>query len=205
MAEDIGTLIFSQLLGMTQYPGSPFTGNLFRDLIMFLIVPTIFIILVIYTLSGRIVPAQVRLRVLLSIGVYLFIIAGGYYPVFALLAGPYFIFLIFILGILFYFMGHFTGQRPRAAGPPGGPGGYPMPHDYQHGGSSVAERLDLGRRRQIHKEMKDLEADIKRCEKRRDGLLGKPGMDRSIQAENDRIAEDERKLTQLHHELEVLG
>ena len=150
MVEDIGTLIFSQLLGMTQYPGSPFTGNLFRDLIMFLIVPTIFIILVIYTLSGRIVPAQVRLRVLLSIGVYLFIIAGGYYPVFALLAGPYFIFLIFILGILFYFMGHFTGHRPRAAGPPGGPGGYPM-------GAGVHEMSEQG---YIGERMSDLKHDL---------------------------------------------
>ncbi|MBI2233140.1 MAG: hypothetical protein HYU56_04420 [Candidatus Aenigmarchaeota archaeon] len=111
--EDIGQLIFVQLLQMTDYPGSPFTGDIARDLIMFLLVPSVFIILVVYMMVGRVLPPDARynkLRVLLGATTYLFIIAGGYYRTFALLAGPYFIFLIFVLGILFFFIEHF-GRR----------------------------------------------------------------------------------------------
>ena len=108
--EDIGQLIFVQLLQMTDYPGSPFTGDIARDLIMFLLVPSVFIILVVYMMVGRVLPPggiYNKLRILLGITTYLFIIAGGYYRVFALLAGPYFIFLVFILGILFFILEHF--------------------------------------------------------------------------------------------------
>ncbi len=123
MVEDIGELIFVQLLGMMQYPGSPFTGNIFRDLIMFLVVPTIFIILVIYSMTGRIV-ADPKLRMMLGVGAYLFTIAGGYYSMFALLAGPYFLFLIIFMGLIYYFAGHFTGRAPQGGGG-GGVAHYP--------------------------------------------------------------------------------
>ena len=103
---DIGYTLFVQLLGMTQYPGSPFTGDIFRDLVLFLIVPHIFIIMVLYMMTGRVIPDR-KMRIMLGVGAYLFIIASGFYAAFALLAGPYFIFLIFILGILGYFAGHF--------------------------------------------------------------------------------------------------
>ena len=125
MAYDIGTSLFVELLGMTQYPGSPFTGNIFRDLIMFFIVPTIFIIMVLYIMSGRIIPNR-NFRIMLGVGAYLFIIAGGYYSFFALLAGPYFIFLIFILGVLGYLGSHF---RPH-----GGEGGGPYSRGEHSGG-----------------------------------------------------------------------
>ncbi|MBS3050533.1 MAG: hypothetical protein J4400_00075 [Candidatus Aenigmarchaeota archaeon] len=117
--EDIGYMIFGQFLGMTQYPGAPFTGNIYRDLIMFLLVPTIFIIMVLYIMSGRIIPNR-NFRIMLGVGAYLFIIAGGYYSFFALLAGPYFIFLIFILGVLGYLARHF---RPGGGGGPYSRGG----------------------------------------------------------------------------------
>ncbi len=113
---DIGYLIFVQLLQMTEYPGSPFTGEIARDLIMFLLVPSVFILLVVYMMVGRVLPPGAtynKLRVLLGVTTYLFIIAGGYYRTFALLAGPYFIFLIFVLGILFFFIEHF-GRRGHA-------------------------------------------------------------------------------------------
>jgi hypothetical protein len=112
MAANIGSVLFVDILRMSQYPGSPFTGNMFSDIIMFFIVPTIFIILVVYMMVGRVLPPEYgKLRVLLGVGAYMFIIAGGYFPVFALLAGPYFIFLIFILGLVFYVMEHFKGKR----------------------------------------------------------------------------------------------
>ncbi len=116
--EDIGYLVFAEFLGMTQYPGNPFTGNIYRDLIMFLIVPTIFIILVLYMMSGRIIPNR-NFRIMLGVGAYLFIIAGRYYAFFAYLAGPYFIFLIFILGVLGYLARHFRaggGSYSRGGG-----------------------------------------------------------------------------------------
>lgn len=116
MASDIGFLIFAELLGMAEYPGAPFTGNVVKDLIMFLLIPTIFIILIIYMMLGRLLPpTQGKLRMLVAVGAYLFIIAGGYYRAFAYLAGPYFLFLIFIMGLLFFILEHFTGGN-RAAG-----------------------------------------------------------------------------------------
>ncbi|MBI4174588.1 MAG: hypothetical protein HY517_02995 [Candidatus Aenigmarchaeota archaeon] len=121
--DDIGYVIFGQILGMSQYPGAPFTGNIYRDLIMFLIVPSIFIILVIYSMTGRVI-ADAKLRMMLGVGAYLFILAGGYYSTFALLAGPYFIVLIFIVGLLWFFVGHFTGRTPHAAGGAAAGGGY---------------------------------------------------------------------------------
>lgn len=114
--DDIGQIIFVQLLQMTDYPGSPFTGDIARDLIMFLLVPSVFIILVVYMMVGRVLPPDAtynKLRVLLGVTTYLFIIAGGYYRTFALLAGPYFIFLVFVLGILFFLMEHFRRRGPN--------------------------------------------------------------------------------------------
>lgn len=113
---DIGRIVFLELLGMRNYPGSPFTGNIINDLIMFLIIPTIFIIFVVFILLGRLAVHQKGIRILLGIGIYLFIVAGGYYGTFALLAGPYFIFLIFILGLLYFIPSHF---RVRGGGMPG--------------------------------------------------------------------------------------
>lgn len=121
--EDIGYTLFVQLLGMTQYPGSPFTGNIVNDIIMFFLVPSIFIIMIVYITVGRIfVSEHIRMRVMLGLGMYLFIIAGGYYPAFALLSGPYFLFLIFIMGILYFFVEHFVGRAPPQAGAGGGGG-----------------------------------------------------------------------------------
>src|SRR3989338_4996903 len=124
--EDIGYTLFVEILGMTQYPGQPFTGVIVRDLIMFLLIPSIFIILVLYMTVGRVVAvANAKVRLLVGVGAYLFIIAGGYYRAFALLAGPYFVFLIFLMGILFFFLEHF-----RKGGGGGGSkkegGTYPM-------------------------------------------------------------------------------
>jgi len=125
MVADIGFTIFVELLGMMEYPGQPFTGNIIKDLIMFLLIPTIFIILIIYMMLGRLIHhSQSKLRVLVAIGAYLFIIAGGYYRAFAYLAGPYFLFLIFVLGLLFFILEHFTGG-PQGTPAAGGGGAAP--------------------------------------------------------------------------------
>jgi len=114
--QDIGELIFRDILRMTEYPGAPFTGNIINDLVMMLFIPSVFIIIVVYTLVGRLTPHP-KLNLLLSLAFYMFIVFGGYFRIFALLAGPYFLFLLIIMGLLFFFLGH-IGLR-RGAGMPG--------------------------------------------------------------------------------------
>jgi hypothetical protein len=66
---------------------------------------------------GRVLHSeQQKLRALVAVGAYLFIIAGGYYSVFAYLAGPYFLFLIFVMGLLFFLLEHFTGGPKQPEG-----------------------------------------------------------------------------------------
>lgn len=116
--DDIGRVIFVDFYRMAEYPGAPFSGNTANDLIMFLLVPSVFIILFVIVLLGRIIdPTHRGLRALVGLTVYLFIVAGGYYRAFAYLAGPYFIFLIFFLGLVYFIPSHF-GRR--ATGLPSG-------------------------------------------------------------------------------------
>lgn len=116
--EDIGYLLFKEVLGMADYPAGPFSGVILKDLVMFFLIPSIFIILVIYMMLGRLFyPATQRgLRLLVGIGAYLFIVFGGYFGVFAELAGPYFIILIFIMGLLYMFLELFRVKPVPAAG-----------------------------------------------------------------------------------------
>jgi len=114
MAIDVGALLFKDILKMYSYPAAPFSGTILNDLVMFFLIPTIFIILVIYMAMGRLVAGHPGLRLLVGLGAYLFIIFGGYYGVFAALAGPYFIFLIFIMGLLYFFIEHFS-KRPGSS------------------------------------------------------------------------------------------
>ena len=178
---DIGTIIFVELLGMGQYyPGSPFTGQIINDLVMFLLVPTVFIILVVYTLVGRLTD-NTKIKLLLSITLYLFIIFGGYYPMFALLAGPYFIFLIIIIGLLFFFLGHFGLRRggggSQAQGMPGraleaagyGEALHKLPPRLQ--GLVVKPALNPRERAELERYRKGLNDEINRLQKRYDQLV----------------------------------
>ena len=125
--DDIGRTLFVELLGVREYPGAPFSGNPVNDIILFFLLPTILIIMIIYMMVGRIFPAGYRsLRLLLGIGAYLFIVAGGYFAFFIRLTGPTFIFFVFILGVLFFFLEFITGRgRGGGAGGGGGGGGGP--------------------------------------------------------------------------------
>ena len=161
--DDIGRTLFVELLGMRNYPGSPFSGNIINDLIMFLIIPTIFIIFVVFILLGRLAVQAKGIRILLGVGIYLFIIAGGYYGTFALAAGPYFIFLIFILGLLYFIPSHF---RVSGGGMPGRGGG---------ASQGVARfenmsRFDLNvERDRIKKSIETLQHQIREAERRGEG------------------------------------
>lgn len=185
MPADIGQLIFADILGMTIYPGSPFTGNLVRDLIMFLFIPSVFIIVFVIVLLGRLAVGALtgKIRLLLGIALYLFIIAGGYYSVFALLAGPYFIFLIFILGLLYFIPSHFGArfhergsQRATGLRAHGNEGGQVVHADYQSM-SKINKKINQIERRLEHEPAGEGRAvllqELRELERQRDQLEGK--------------------------------
>jgi len=156
--DDIGSLIFRDLLQMSDYPGAPFTGAIIQDLIMFLLVPTVFIILLVYMLLGRLfwpTGEQAKLRLLVGVTMYLFIVAGGYYSTFARLAGPYFLFLIFIFGLLYFFLGHFSIREGGGYGRGRG-GGYSSGES----GRSKYAHLETMNRMELNIEKDRIQADL---------------------------------------------
>lgn len=109
-AQDVGEILFRDILRMNAYPGPPFTGRIFDDLVMFFFVPSVFLIVVIFTLAGRLTD-DTRIKVLLGITFFLLVVVQGLFVVFAMLAGPYFLFLLFFLGLFMFFVGHFGVRR----------------------------------------------------------------------------------------------
>lgn len=179
---DIGELIFRDILKMNTYPGSPFTGNIINDIVMFLFIPTVFIIVIIYTLAGRLTD-NTKIDLLLSVAFYLFIVFGGYYSIFALLAGPYFLFLLIVMGLFYFFLGHFGLRRAgtgggggRAQGMPGraveaavmsGPQGEAnLTVQLLRGALSYGGQIDI-----LNRNMKTLEADYSAAKKEHNDRL----------------------------------
>ena len=178
---DIGSLIFRDILKMSSYPGSPFSGNIINDLVMFLFIPTVFIIVIIYTLAGRLTD-NTKIDLLLSVAFYLFIVFGGYYSIFALLAGPYFLFMLIIMGLFMFFLGHFGLRRAgggggqRAQGMPGraveaavmsGPQGEAnLTVQLLRGALSYNGQMDI-----LNKNMKTLETDYSAAKKEHNDRL----------------------------------
>ena len=161
--DDIGYLIFVQIFGMTEYPGAPFTGDILRDVVLFVLIPSVFIILFVYMLLGRLfLPSQSKLRLLLGVSIYLFIWAGGYYRTFALLAGPYFIFLIFILGLVYFIPAHF-GIRQEGGVAGGGVGG--------RGEKGYVPELNPAERRRLQNELKRIDERLDRLRKKEESML----------------------------------
>lgn len=187
--DDIGYMLFVQVLGMTEYPGQPFTGIIARDLILFFLVPTIFIIFIVYILLGRLAVQARKIRLLLGLGIYLFILAGGYYRVFALLAGPYFIVLIFVLGILYFIPTHF---RVQGGGMPGRAAGRHHDEGEERALSGLPNRilvlldmdqaLDPAERKLLKQKLEDLE-------ERRDRILAQGPAEREARIRLDDIQE----------------
>ncbi len=182
--DDIGSLIFRDFLKMTEYPGSPFSGNIINDLVMFLFIPTVFIILVIVILVLRLgLPSQ-RLAILMGIAFYAFIVFGGYYRIFALLAGPYFLFLIVIIGLFYFFLGHFGIGRRGLPGRAAGGGGM--------SGSAMATSLDddtlASRLVKMEILVKELNAGLKEARK----------------ANDPRTADYERQVREKNAEIQIL-
>jgi hypothetical protein len=172
MALDIGHILFIDILKMAQYPGSPFSGNIIYDIVMFFFVPSIFLILVIWTISSRLLAgAPSKLFLLMGIGLYVFVIFNGMYAMFAYLVGPYFYFLIIIYGLFFYFVGHFgvvTSPRELVEIPGGGGRGMPAHALAQSNSHIVQEAV------QTLLQIKKLEKQIEHMEKQKDpeGRIG---------------------------------
>jgi len=104
---DIGQILFVDILKMSSYPGSPFSGNIVNDMVMFLFIPTVIIILFIYVIMQRLRIGNASLRLLFGLAIYAYIIIGGFYQAFALAVGPYFLILIFVLGLFYFITAHF--------------------------------------------------------------------------------------------------
>lgn len=195
--QDIGELIFRDILRMTEWPGAPFTGNIINDLVMMLFIPSVFIIVVIYTLVGRLTPHP-KLNLLMSLAFYAFIVFGGYFRIFALLAGPYFLFLLIIMGLLFFFLGHF-GLR-RGGGMPGGGAG--------HGGGGLSG-MAVGGGGELINQYQQMLQSVKRAEDRLLELQGlaqqnPQAFERALATQTQIVNDLRRDLSRLELEAEQL-
>lgn len=153
VVEDIGYMLFVQLLGMSEYPGAPFTANIVKDVILFLFVPMVFIIAVVYMLTMRVFPETYsKMRLLFGIAAFLVIVVSGYYKMFAYIAGVYFVFLIIIMGLLFFLLRHFRG----------GGGGMPLKDSFRSSVSSsdvdVLKKSRIERDKLLRETVKDIES-----------------------------------------------
>lgn len=177
--DDIGYIIFVEVLRMTQYPGSPFTGEIIRDLIMFLFIPSVFIIFFVFFILNRLFGMeQTKFRLLFGIALYLFIVAGGYYPMFAYFAGPYFIFLLLIIGAIFFIPTHFYWRRARAGGAASGDAARISEEALHHlpprlQGLIVKPALNPRERAELERYKEGLNNEIDRLQKRYDELIKK--------------------------------
>lgn len=120
MALDILELIFVEILNYPNYVTLP--GGTMEMLVRGLFLPTIIIIVGIYFILGKMAHlTNAGLRLLLGVGIYLFIIINGWYGGFVQITQAYMIFLIVILGILFFIPSHFTGGGGGGSSGGGGP------------------------------------------------------------------------------------
>jgi hypothetical protein len=206
MVQDIGYLLFKEVLGMTEYPGGVFSGVILKDLVMFFLIPSIFIILVIYMLLARLVPIDSKgMRLLVGIGAYLFIVFGGYYSIFARISGPYFIFLIFILGLLYFLLSHFKGggggpYTARSGGGYAAEGGSP-----RQAYVTTQEGPSLLNRQELRKRLEFVDAQLKKSFGQRNELMSKsaPGIDigRPLQDINQAIRDFEKQKLELEMQI----
>src|SRR3989338_9201240 len=137
MPIDIGEMLFREILGMSAYPGSPFTGNIFQDIILFFFVPTVFLIIFVYVASGIIIaPENGKLRLLFGIAIYAFIIASRYFEGFAIFASQFYFIFVILIGIVYFLGRHFRRPGGGTMAYEGRRGGAMAHEGTQHGGSS---------------------------------------------------------------------
>ncbi len=199
MVADIGEVMFREILGMSAYPGSPFTGEIFRDIILFFFVPTVFLIIFVYLASGLIIPPTVKkLRLLMALAIYSFIIASRYYEGFAIFASQfYFVFVIFI-GILYFIGTHF--RRASGGGGMAYEGGGMAYEGGDHGGKG-RNVFDFRERARINKRLREVNAAIADLEKRLNKAQSSGARDAPVWAE--RLSALLKEKADLEKELEI--
>ena len=153
---DIGYLIFRDILQVSEYPGSPFSGVIINDLVLYLFIPSVFIILVVHNLTSRFFKSE-KIKLLMSISFYLFIVFSGYYKLFMLLAGPYLIFLLIFVGLFLFFIGHFKLSKKQEEKI----FGHSMPGSSSSSGGSGIRYLN-----ELKEKLKEVDNEIKEQEKK---------------------------------------
>ncbi len=107
MAFEIATFLFSEVL-RCPWCIAHMTGNVMEDMVMMFLLPTIIIILFVYVLVSDLkIVRNNWMKLLMGVAFYLFIIFGGFFEIVAQITKTYFIILIFVLGILYFVLGHF--------------------------------------------------------------------------------------------------
>ena len=116
-------VFYRDILQISSFPGAPFTGNPFTDIIMVFFIPTGFMILFIHYVAAMFWQGHAKLNLLFTLMVYLFIIGSGAFQYFVGLASGYIPILLFFGGI-FFVLQHFRRQ-PHPVGQGGGGQGVP--------------------------------------------------------------------------------
>ena len=146
-SHDIASILFRDILRFSQYPGSPFTGDILADMVNYFLFPTVFIILFIYIILGVLfTKAQAKFRILVGVTLYLVIIVNGWFSAFALF-GQFYIILLLLLGIFYFVLIHF-GIRI------GGGGSAPEAEVSQHQRKLIKFK---SKREKLMEEIEDLE------------------------------------------------
>lgn len=152
-------MLFVDILQIHEYPGSPFTGNIMVDLVQFFLIPTILLLIFVHVVLENIPIVSnmdSRLKLFFAIAVCLYIIVTGLFRIFALLAGPYFILVVFIIGFLYFIGAHFEKKTTPSKGSQAG-----------QQSTSFLSALDTKNEiiEELNNEKKFLENEIERLEK----------------------------------------
>jgi len=196
MAIDIAATIFQDILGFTTYPGSPFTGNIFQDIILFFFVPTVFLIIFVYVASAIAVPPeQAKLKLLMSLALYAFILASRMFEAFAIFASQFYIPMLIIIGFFYFVTRHFRrgGQARGGAMAYEGGGHAYSDGEYRHGsGRNVMNPAERGR---MQRRLREVNQSLAGLEKRLARAQGSNSRDAEVWArELSNLMQEKRNL-----------
>jgi len=158
---DIGSILFRDVLQVDVYPGSPFSGNIINDLVMYFFIPLALMIGFVWVIMDDLpfLRDSGRMKILFTLVFILFIVFSPYrlFSAFVQGAPVYIIFVIFI-GFFWFIGRHFRG-------PAGGRGRRDPAHlavDHM----SKRERSLLSLPILNPRERKTLQDDIKKLDRR---------------------------------------
>lgn len=111
---DAEKVFYRDILQISSYPGAPFTGNPFTDIIMVFFIPTGFLILFMHYVAAMFWQGHAKLNLLFTLMLYLFVIGSGAFQYFVGIAAGYIPILLFFGGI-FFVLQHFRRQTHAPA------------------------------------------------------------------------------------------